>query len=156
MKNTILLFLAFTCSVQFVNGQSDDATWEESIDWLNAKLKEGGAYQFSKDKRKNTYHFNYLGQIKGTLNAGRDVFTYKGNLYDAEKVVNITFGVICNLNIIKFNSKSVERSFRGRVVKDNKLDVCTNDPKAAIQVKKVLTRLIKLAKERKAAQHSAN
>jgi len=44
MKNTILLFLAFTFSVQFANAQSD-ATKEETISWINiygAKGAESG------------------------------------------------------------------------------------------------------------------
>lgn len=72
MKKTLLitiLFLSFTVinAQQFRKHETINATWEESIDWINSKLKDGGEFQaapFGKNNLKFKYVIDYSGKIK--------------------------------------------------------------------------------------------
>jgi len=83
MRNTLLilsLVLAFTTT----NAQSD-ATWEETIDWINSKTKKGSEYM----EGDSYFKLSYDGNFKKYSTKG--IFQCKGNIYDT-KMISVNRG----------------------------------------------------------------
>lgn len=149
MKN-ILLITALFIGFNTAYAQSD-ATWEETIDWINLKLKDGGEFQKKTNKNIYTYKFSYSGEVELIISFddGDYFYHYAGDLYDASGAT--TYYIRFYGDVVKEWISQAGKEDYGLGNADE-IELETRDSQSLERVKTALTHLIKLAKEKKAKE----
>lgn len=145
MKKALLIIILFI-GIGTVYAQSD-ATWEETIDWTNSKLKEGGEFHRVESNKKVSCEINHNGAIIKHVNA-KCHWTYSANIHDLISIKIATnekrefyLKLIFSQDLVI--SQSEDCNFFS---KDNSISIYTKNKESAERLKKALDRLLTLKK----------